>query len=218
MNRFHITLKGTSPIMPNRMSPEEVLGLRDKTNKKGKSAPRLTLEEEASRKLHRDGDGNPCLPKHLVMATLINAGVFIRLDQKRQLSTKESSMLPGLLTLEGESYPLLKPGAGEESVWGFAPWRYEVRQGRNPNGGEAVCLVRPLFEEWGIHFTAILDTDELAEDTFLRLFQLAGRRIGFCDYRPQRKGVFGMFAVTRWERRAEENMSPIDAVVERILS
>ena len=125
---------------------------------------------------------------------------------------------PGLLTLEGESYPLLKPGAGEESVWGFAPWRYEVRQGRNPNGGEAVCLVRPLFEEWGIHFTAILDTDELAEDTFLRLFQLAGRRIGFCDYRPQRKGVFGMFAVTRWERRAEENMSPIDAVVERILS
>ena len=151
------------------------------------------------------------------MGTLINAGVFIRLDQKRQLSTRDTSLLPGLLTLEGDNYPLLLPGADDEATWGFAPWRYSVDQGRNPNGGEAVCLVRPMFELWAVHFTALLDTDELPEDTFLRLFELAGRRVGFCDFRPQRKGTFGMWSVVRWERRAEANESIIDAVVERLL-
>src|SRR5215471_18629567 len=133
MNRFAITLKGVSPLMPNRMTPEAVLKLRDKTIKTSKSAPPLSLEEEASIKVHRNGDGMPCVPRYVLMAALINAGVLIRLDQKRQLSTKESSMLPGLLTLEGESFPLLKPGSGEESDWGYASWRYDVRQGRNPN-------------------------------------------------------------------------------------
>lgn len=204
MQRFQITLKGLSPLLENRMGVDELLGLRDKTSKKSKTAPKLSLEGEAARRIHRNGDGVPCIPDYMLLATLINAGVFIRLDQKRQLSTKESSLLPGLLFLEGTSWPLLLPGSGHEADWGYAPWRYEVRQGRNPNGGEAVCLVRPMFELWAISLTALLDTDELAEDTFLRLFTLAGTRIGMGDFRPQRKGRCGMFAVTRWEKKPEQ--------------
>lgn len=207
MERFRITLKGLHPgILQNKMGMNELLGLRDKTTKKSKVAARPSLEEEAAGHIHYNGDGQPCVPKDMLMATLINAGVFIRLDQKRQLSTKDSSLLPGLLMLEGESYPLLLPGDGEEANWGLAPWRYEVRQGRNPNGGEAVCIVRPLFEKWAISFTALLDTKELPEDTFLRLFGLAGSRVGIGDFRPQRKGTFGQFAVTRWENIGEASL------------
>lgn len=185
--------------MQNKMGMDQLLALRDKTGKKSKTQARPSLEEEARGHIHLNGDGKPCIPAYMLMSTLISAGVFIRLDQKRQLSTKDSSMLPGLLFLEGESFPLLMPDTGKESKWGFAPWRYEVRQGRNPNGGEAVCIVRPLFEKWAIHFTAVIDNDTLPEDTFLRLFTLAGTRIGIGDFRPSRKGTFGMFAVTRWE-------------------
>jgi len=201
MKRFRITLKGLPPgMLQNRMGINELLALRDKTGKKSKSAARPSLEDEAASHVHYDGDGRACMPATMLLASLMNAGVFIRLDQKRQLSTKESSLLPGLLFLEAESFPLLLPGDSDEANWGYSPWRYEVRQGRNPNGGEAVCIVRPLFEKWAISFTAMLDIDELAEDTFLRLFTLAGTRIGTGDFRPQRKGSFGMFAVTRWER------------------
>lgn len=201
MERFHITLKGLPPgMLQNKMGIDELLKLRDKTGKKSKVAAKPSLEDEAASHIHTNGDGRPCVPKDMLMATLINAGVFIRLDQKRQLSTKDSSVLPGLLLLEGESYPLLFPGESEESGWGLSPWRYEVRQGRNPNGGEAVCIVRPLFEKWAVSFTALLDTQELPEDTFLRLFGLAGTRIGIGDFRPNRKGTFGQFAVTRWQK------------------
>jgi len=204
MKRFRITLKSLSPMLQNRMGIDELLGLRDKTKKKSKTATRLSLEDEAAAHVHRDGDGRPCVPKPMLMGALMNAGVFIRLDQKRQLSTKESSLLPGLMFIEGESFPLLKPGDGEEATWGYSPWRFDVRQGRNPNGGEAVCIVRPLFETWAISFTALLDTDELAEDTFLRLFTLAGTRIGMGDNRPNRKGSCGMFAPTRWQSVGDE--------------
>ena len=204
MERFHITLKGLPPgMLQNKMGIDELLKLRDKTGKKSKVAAKPSLEDEAASHIHMNGDGRPCVPKDMLMATLINAGVFIRLDQKRQLSTKDSSVLPGLLLLEGESYPLIFPGEGEESGWGLSPWRYEVRQGRNPNGGEAVCIVRPLFEKWAVSFTALLDTQELPEDTFLRLFGLAGTRIGIGDFRPNRKGTFGQFAVTRWQKTGD---------------
>jgi len=199
MQRFHVTLKGNSPYMPNAMTIDDLMALRDKTKKKSKTATKLSLEDEARRHLHLNADGVPVLPRPNLLACLINAGVFIRLDQKRQLSTKNSSLLPGLLFLEGESFPLLMPGTGDESTWGFSPWRYDVRQGRNPNGGEAVCIVRPMFELWAITFTAVMDTDELPEDTFFRLFTLAGTRMGLGDNRPQRKGSFGMFSITRWE-------------------
>jgi len=205
MERIRITLKGLPPgQFQNKMGMDELLALRDKTTKKSKTAARPTLEEEAAKHIHYNGDGKPCVPKDMLMATLINAGVFIRLDQKRQLSTQKSTLLPGLLTLEGTSWPLLVPSEGDESKWGYASWRYETRKGKNPNGGEAVCIVRPLFEIWAITFTCLLDTDELAEDTFLKLFTLAGTRIGLADFRPQCKGTFGKFAVIRWDKRGEE--------------
>lgn len=204
MKRFSITLKGMPPgHFQNKMGMDALLGLRDKTTKKPKTQARPSLEDEARSHIHFNGDGQPCIPSYMLMATLISAGVYIRLDQKRQLSTKDSTMLPGLLLLEGESFPLLMPGDGTEAGWGFSPWRYEVRQGRNPNGGEAVCIVRPLFEKWAIHFTALLDTETLPEDTFLRLFALAGTRVGIGDFRPQRKGTFGMFNIIRFEGREE---------------
>jgi len=200
MKRIRVTIKGTgNGMLQNRMSIDDLLAMRDKTAKKSKSATRLSLEDEAARHVHVNGDGMPCVPSTMLMAALISAGVFIRLDQKRQLSTRDSSLLPGLLLLEADSYPMLMPGDGEEATWGYSPWRYDVRQGRNPNGGEAVCIVRPLFERWAITFTATIDTTELAEDTFLRLFTLAGTRIGLGDFRPQRKGTFGQFSITRWE-------------------
>jgi len=199
MKRFSLTLKGSPPgVLFHRMSTEALLKLRDKTGKKSKSAAPLSLEEEAEQCIHRDASGRAVIPTKMLMAALMNAGVFIRLDQKRQLSTKDSSLLPGLLHIDDTEFLLLKPGSGDESTWGYASWRYTVEQGRNPNGGEAVCIVRPLFELWAITFDVTLDTDELAEDTFRRLFDLAGSRVGIGDWRPARKGVYGQFRVTRW--------------------
>lgn len=205
VKRIGVTLKGVQPLFENRMTDEELIALWTK-EKKPQMAPRESMEEFARKKIHFDQEGRPVVTHDMLLACLIEAGVFIRLDKKRQLSTKDSTMLPGLLELEGETFPLLQPGqADKEASWGYAPWRYEMRKGTNPNGGEAVCIVRPIFPEWAIVVTAQIDTGELAEDTYRKLFDLAGKRIGLGDFRPSRKGRFGMFIVECWRDLTTES-------------
>lgn len=200
MQRIDILIRGTKPIMFNRMSPDALEGLRDKTKKKPKTAGAEPPEEEAARKIYTTSEGRPCIPIEMLMSCLIAAGVFVRLDGKRQLSTSSSSMLPGLMSIEEEIVPLLNPAdVGAPPEWAPAEWKYDMRQGRNPNGGEAVCIVRPRFNRWAAAFTIMADTDTLPESTFRQLFDFAGMRVGLGEFRPARKGIFGQFRVDRWE-------------------
>jgi hypothetical protein len=197
MIRTSIVLRGTRPLLTNRMTPEELQRLHDKT-KAPKSAGRPSPEDVAASKVYT-ANGQPCLPVENLMSCLIEAGKFIRLDGKRQLSTSDSTILPGLLTIEDEILPLLKyDDAKDPTTWGIATWQYDMRQGRNPNGGEAVCIIRPRFDRWAVRMTVQMDTDSLAEDQFRQLFDHAGRRIGIGDFRPERKGIFGQFVVNLW--------------------
>lgn len=202
MERFRVVLAGKTPLLMNKMSHESLEKLRLK-DRAPKTAPRLDPCEEAGTKVYTGPDGNPVMPVENLLASLIAAGVFVRLDGKRQLSTSQSTVLPGLLSIEDFIIPLRDPRTGSPSEfneWGVAEWRYEIRQGRNPNGGEAVAIVRPRFDSWGMGFTVQLDTKALAETTFRELFDLSGTRIGLCDFRPARKGMFGQFRVDLWER------------------
>lgn len=204
MDRFSITIRGISPIMTNRMTQEQLEGLRDKTKKKAKSAAALPAQTEAEQKIYYNADKEPVIPKENLMSCLIEAGKFIRLDGKRQLSTKDTTIVPGILWLEGLSFPILKPNGADPSHWGLAEWKYDMRQGRNPNGGEAVCIVRPRWDEWALRFDALMETEELSENAFRQLFDYAGRRIGLCDFRTERKGFFGQFVVDVWRNHSAE--------------
>lgn len=200
MQRIEVLLRGTRPLLFNRMSMDALEGLRDKTKKKPKTAGAEPPEDEAARKLYTTSEGRPYLPVEMLMACLIEAGKFIRLDGKRQLSTSASTVLPGLLTIEDEIMPMLKPEDEKDSLeWGIAQWRYDMRQGRNPNGGEAVCIVRPMFSRWAARLTALIDTSTLPESTYRQLFDMAGLRVGLGDFRPARKGIFGQFRVDLWK-------------------
>lgn len=180
-------VEGITPLLFNAMSMQQLLNMRDKV-KAPKNAPKPTPREEADSKVHRMPDGDPHVPVTMAMSCFIAAGQFCRLDGKRQVSTAKSTVLPGLLTIEDRYLPL-------------TPKAYEVdvQQGRNPNGGEAVCIVRPRFDEWGFDLTLKVDQSEIALATIRELVDIAGNRIGLGDFRPKCKGTFGRFTVVRWE-------------------
>jgi hypothetical protein len=177
----------------NRMPEEVLLGLREKGTKKKYTAPKLP-RDEASTKVYRTTSETIIVPTENLMSCLIQAGVYIKLDGRRQLSTKDSTMLPGFLDIE-EPWLVLNDHDGNENP----DWEVDIRKGTNPNGKEAVCIVRPRFDAWEISFSMLVATDELAEEVFRRLIDIAGSRIGLCDFRPAKKGTFGKFGITRWE-------------------
>lgn len=192
-----VELRGTSPLLMNKMDASTLEGLRTKV-KKPKTASvggTITPREDAERKVYLSEDG-PYIPGQNLMACLIAAGQHVRLDGKRQVSTAKSTVLPGLMTLL-TSAPLLKvPDTDKAAVW-----EADVMQGRNPNGGEAVAICRPRFDEWCITVTIDIADQEVGELTIRELFDKAGRRVGLGDFRPQRKGIFGQFVVECWEQQ-----------------
>jgi len=193
ISRF-VKLRGITPLLQNRMSESVLEGLRTKTKppKTASIGTTRTPREDAEPKVHVDAKGNPGVPALVMMSTLIAAGRFCRLDGKKQISTADSTVLPGFLSLEGSFFKLLN------SEGKPATWEADVKQGRNPNGGEAVAICRPRFDEWNFSLRIAIADEEVGENIIRQLFDFAGRRVGIGDFRPARKGIFGQFVVDEW--------------------
>jgi hypothetical protein len=176
----------------NAMTMAVLLGLREK-KKPSKNAARPLPREEADAKVHRMPNGEPHIPVHMLMACLVGAGQFVRLDGKRQVSTAKSSVLPGMLTIQSSYLPLITAKGA------VAAWEVDVAQGRNPNGGEAVCIVRPRFDDWGFDLRLAVDQEQMPISMARELIDIAGNRKGLGDFRPGCKGTFGRFSIARWE-------------------
>lgn len=196
MLRVKIKIEGASPMLQNAMTPEVLQSLWT-PDKKAKTAGRPLPREHANSRVYKDAQGRPYVPGVNLMACLIAAGVFLRADGKRQFSTAKSSILPGLITLE-ESDIMLLDREGKP-----AAWEVDMRRGVNPNGNEAVAVVRPRFDEWTMTFHLNIVDEQVPESKIRDLVDIAGRSIGLGDFRPARKGTFGRFKVVTWKRVAE---------------
>lgn len=191
-----VTCEGRTPLLMNRVQPETLLMIRDKSKKPKTAPPKGAPREEAANKVYEMPDGRFYVPSVNLMSALIAAGQFIRLDGKRQVSTAKSTVLPAFLTLLDPEIVLDTPG-----------WEVDIRAGRNPNGGEMVCLVRPRFDKWVFTANVQIDTAEIGERVIRDIFDAAGKRCGLGDFRPNRKGVYGQFVVRCWRRQEETHPS-----------
>ena len=63
---------------------------------------------------------------------------------------------------------------------------------------------RPRLDEWRLEFTLDVDETMFAPDFVRLLVDDAGTKIGLGDFRPDRKGPFGKFAVTSWKIEGEK--------------
>jgi hypothetical protein len=189
--RLKVRLQGVKPLLMNAMSMEQLLDIRDR-RKKSKTAAKPKVREEAESKVYRLGDGRPHVPVNNLYACLIAAGQFVRMDAKRQITNATSTNLPGMLSIEDEELPLVLSDGKP------ATWEVDVRRGVNPNGKEAVCVVRPAFHQWELCCVLEVDQEQMPEEMARSLVDIAGKRIGLGDYRPQRKGTFGRFVVSHW--------------------
>lgn len=180
----------------NRMSESVLEGLRTKVKaqKTKQIGNTRTPRQDAESKVYSH-NGHPMIPGENLMSCLIAAGVYVRLDGKRQVSTGKATVLPGLMSMLDFVLPLYVPDTKTP-----ASWEADVRKGTNPNGNEAVAICRPRFDAWGFSTRITVDDSAIGENTIRELWDLAGKRIGIGDFRPARKGIFGQFVVEGWDR------------------
>ena len=206
-----LTIQGLddSPLKMNPMPKDQLLamraGIKEVRNREE------SVEAEAKRKLYRSEDyaekpGIFGIPRVNLFACLCKAGPFFAMKGKTNISTATSTFLPMIVSFEeGRRF----------FAFDDQNLRYEddVVKGTNPNGGEAVVIVRPAYTSWRITLTIkVNEATGVSDRTIYRLFKLAGEGIGLCDHRPSKgKGECGRFKVVEWDLIEEHDIADEEA-------
>lgn len=191
-----VGLIGLTPLIHDRPDPNVVNG---SIKLKGKPA-----EEQAQYAIYLDDeDRKPVQPLLALYKCLISAAVGQKAPAGKAglarylglLSWETGGVswdgLPAVRLLRGDGSPIETPeifGAG-------------VVRSRN-----RVIAYRVIYRDWLLRFEIGIPWTEFAGatqpavlDSLRKLFEIGGIRVGLGNWRPERSGFYGKFAVEQWE-------------------
>ncbi len=190
MIEINVTIKGKTPLLCNRFTDAAQMASTSGTRSAltgDKGSPR----EQAEPKLYTDEKGKPIIPQPNLYRCIIDAGKFFK-NGKSKVTTIKSSLIPSCVDLEGLAFPIKHSEA----------WQVDTRPVRIPATGGRILAHRPCFNDWSLSFTVFLDNEVMSETLFRDIVDKAGSAIGLGDFRPDCKGPFGKFVVTKWTSKA----------------
>lgn len=189
---FEITISGKTALICNAFNDaaQQSASTGVRLSSVGdKGSPR----EQAEGKLYLGLDGNPMIPQPNLFRAIIDAGKFFKAG-KSKVTTIKTSMIPACVEVHGTEIPIVSK----------EPWQVDTRAVRIPSTGGRILAHRPRFDDWSLSFQATIDTTMISETLFRDIVDAAGSRIGLGDFRPDCKGPFGKFVVTKWSVSRQE--------------
>ncbi len=198
------TLRWLSPgMLQNPKSQELLESLR--TKKRLPVRTDWTTQEEAGTKLYRSEKGKMGVPMQNIIAALIIAGQGITYKGKKTISTAKSTRLFDFLDFRADFCEF--NGCDEN---GNIEWMPFMQGGVMHQGSSetAVCITRPRIPHWGLTIPVVFDPNrEISDKNVEALFDIAGRTVGLCDWRPAKKGRFGRFVIEKVEKKTLHEIS-----------
>lgn len=187
ITKIKIKVDGKTPMLMNRFTDAAAMAATQGTRTSG---PKATLDpkEDAKSRLYTDEKGKVIIPQPNLFRCIIDAGKFFKAG-KSKVTTLKSSLIPAAISLDEIHYPLKHDG-----------WSVDTRPIRIPATGGRILRHRPIFHKWGFAFEVELDEEIIPYNLFHEIIEAAGKRIGFGDFRPDCKGPFGKFIVTKFEK------------------
>lgn len=186
--KINVEVKGITPLLMNKF---------DMTGEKADK--NATPREVAEKKAYRLDDGKFFIPMTWMYGAMMNAGRNIKLG-KRQISTRDSSMLASGAWIDEEVFILSNDD-----------FEVDSRPVVVPATGGRIVAHRPRFDEWSFSFSLTVDEQVFGEKLIRELIDDAGKKVGIGDFRPERKGWFGRFVVTKWEVDKKANAIKVAA-------
>ena len=190
--RYRITIKGLSPLIQHngaagldKRSPanqEKADIARKKGSNRTEADDRRLRELECQTSLWLDRSGAPTIPEAALRAAIENGAK--KLKQGPQVRE-------GLIVDKVEQFTHDK-GVGQplEEIAKAAEFTVPVVVQR-----QRIERTRAKFDEWSCRFTVEVDDELVDQDQLASWLDIAGRRVGLGDWRPQRSGNYGRFEV-----------------------
>ena len=190
--RIAIEIEGITALICNRFTDADQLAATEGSRSSAAGNDRGTPLEIAESKLYRDVDGTVGIPQPNLLRSIVDGGVYHKAGRSK-ITTQKSSLVYACTDIETPFIRLIHK----------EPWRVDSRPIRNPVTGGRILRHRPLFDDWRLAFTVILDTDIIGEKLLRQIVDDAGKRCGLGDFRPSCKGPFGRYNVVKWQIEKE---------------
>lgn len=175
-----VKILGLTPLIVNRFheeaAAEATLGIRGHKE-------RPTPEEDAENRLYTNGNG-PFIPAENIRQSIIGAASRHKIGRRAATTDVAAGVYVS---------PFELPLSGD--------WHVDSRAIVIPATKGRILRHRPMFDEWGIDFDLQIDTDLISEKLIHAIVEDSGRLVGIGDFRPARKGPYGRFNITSWEKK-----------------
>lgn len=191
MKTIEITISGVTPLLMNRFT-DEAADKATSGNTVSTVGERGSPFEQAEACRYLDEEGVIGIPGPNMFRSFIDAGKYFKAGRSK-VTTQKSSLIPACLSID----PIFIPLEFRD------PWTVDTRPVRIPSTGGRILRHRALFDDWSLSFEMELDTELISEKMLRDIVDAGGKRIGLGDYRPDCKGMFGKYVVTKWVHVAE---------------
>lgn len=205
---YEVHLRGISPLLMNPMTLKQLMDIHNKTTKP--KAKDVELEEVAKEKIYTDEEGNIGIPMQNLFSVIVEAGRNVAFKPKKNISTKDSTLVPVFMTFHDEFFPFTHYASkNKQGEMVKGTWTPDLRRGVNPGDQTKkvpVAVIRPKFHEWEFKCTIDVDHKEgVSAETVKELFVWGGKAVGLCDFRPTCRGPFGRFELVEFKEIGNGN-------------
>lgn len=187
MTHIDVTIEGVSPLLMGAFPDAQREAIEAGSSSALKSsAEKGTARDRAELRAYRSADGVLHIPAVCLMAAIVEAGKHIKVGRQK-ITTSTSSLVPAGVFV-----------APEEVSLGVTDYELDTRRCVNPSTKGAMIVHRPRLDQWKASFQITVDPDLFTAGIVRELVDIAGKRIGLMEFRPQKKGPYGRFVVTSW--------------------
>lgn len=186
MKRIEVEIRGTSPLLIHRFGEQEQT---EKTTRRVRVQENIDPREEAKRHAYIASDGTFYFSAFSIPNAMGNAGS----SHKQKGSRKTLRyVVPSAVRMEADVVTILNgEGPAKDFEVDSRPVTIPATKGR-------IMRHRPRFNCWGARFYLIINDEMLDPETAHILLNEAGQAIGIGDFRPEKRGPFGTFRVTKF--------------------
>ena len=180
MEKIRVTIEGTTPILFNRFRDVAIEG-------KSKKRTGAMAESDIEDKLYQDDNGKTQIPSVYLKNCITEASKQFKIVGKgkstySKLVASTVDIEPFMIDLKAGKYEIFRISAV------------------NPMTGGRMMVERPRYTKWGASFEIIINDPAVPVSVVQEILEHAGKYVGIGDWRPQKKGMHGKFAISEFKK------------------
>lgn len=187
MKLISVKIKGVTSLLQHRFNEDAESPGSTRTVLVSRGTPR----EEAEKVCYRDRQGKFYFPGAAIGRLLGEAGS----NHKLKGSRKSAKFVVPAAVLVMDDAITINNGDGKPAT----DFEVDSRPVVIPATKGRVMRHRPRFDVWSASFTLRINDSLLPVDFVHQLLNEGGQQIGIGDFRPEKRGPFGVFQVVEWK-------------------